>query len=166
MTSPTPTQRLAALEAQAFSNTAKIQRLDKQNRELNHFNQQQQTLSAKYQLDFNAVDLNTADDAPTTSPSQDTFLQRAPHLNPRPTPFYIAARSARGVRLSFVVSGMKGETLEYEADVVELAFVLQQTLKKRGRGGDTVHKSVREFLEVPLVNVAWEGREGEMGKLA
>ena len=64
-----------------------------------------------------------------------------------------------------MVPGFKGETLEYRVEIVDLAFVLERSLERRGYGDDMVQKGVLDFLEVPLVKVEWIGREGEIGSL-
>lgn len=69
------------------------------------------------------------------------------------------------MKLSFVVPGMNGETLELEAALLDLAFVLERTLKRRGWGGQMTKQGVLDFLEVPLVKVEWRGEEGEIGML-
>jgi len=146
--------RLAHLEAQAFANTAKIQELSAANRKLTVENEQQEELIARYQSDFsNAV------------PAPSLTNHRSPPPNVPPTPFYVAARTAPSLRLWFVVPGFKGEMLEYRAETVDLAFVLERTLERKGFGDDMVQKGVLDFLEVPLVKVEWTGREGEIGNL-
>jgi len=60
---------------------------------------------------------------------------------------------------------MNGETLELEAALLDLAFVLERTLKRRGWGGQMTKQGVLDFLEVPLVKVEWRGEEGEIGML-
>jgi len=121
--------------------------------------EQQQELIARYQSEF---------DYTTNDPTSGTPLitnRRFPPPNTPPTPFYVAARTAPSLRLSFVVPGFKGEMLEYRAETVDLAFVLERTLERRGFGDDMVQKGVLDFLEVPLIKVEWTGREGEIGNL-
>jgi hypothetical protein len=77
----------------------------------------------------------------------------------------VTARTAPTLKISFVVPGCKGETLDFEAEILDLAFVIERTLKRKGFGERMVQKGVLDFLEVPLVKVEWTGREGEIGKL-
>lgn len=84
---------------------------------------------------------------------------------PRATPFYIAARTAPSIELSFIVKGMKGELLDFPVENMDLAFLLQQILKRKGWKPATIHNSMTGFLEVPLIRVQERGKEGETGIL-
>lgn len=90
--------------------------------------------------------------------------RRAPPNTP-PIPFYVTARTAPTLQLSFVVAGFKGETLECKAEMMDLAFILQRTLQRRGLGEQMTRKGVCDFLEVPLIKVEWTGKLGDIGKL-
>lgn len=148
--------RLAKLEAQAFANTAKIQELSSTNAQLTTHNRQQNELITRFET-VSAI-------SPSISPSL-WARPGIPQLPKPPTPFHIAARTAPNLKLSFVVPGMNGETLELEAALLDLAFVLERTLKRRGWGEQMTKQGVLDFLEVPLVKVEWRGEEGEIGML-
>lgn len=164
-------KRLADLETQAFANTAKIQELSTRNRVLALENTQQQELISRYESDLESNDSNnTIHDRPTisnfTPPPTSLTRRHLPPPNIPPTPFYIATLSAPSLDLSFVIPGFKGETLEYRAEAVDLAFILERTLERRGWGEEMVQKSVLDFLEVALMKVTWLGREGKIGMLS
>jgi hypothetical protein len=151
--------RLTDLEAEAFANAARIQALSSTNAELAAKNRQQRSLSARYESHF-------ANSNPAREAAPSSLIQR--HLPPpgtSPTPFYITARTAPTLKLSFVVPGCNGETLDFEAEILDLAFVLERTLKKRGFRERMVQKGVLDFLQVSLVKAEWTGKEGEIGKL-
>lgn len=60
---------------------------------------------------------------------------------------------------------MHGEPLEVPIRMIDMAFVLEQTLKRKGWRNETVDRSVRDWMEVPLVGVGRRGREVEVGVL-
>ncbi|KAF2831201.1 hypothetical protein CC86DRAFT_136345 [Ophiobolus disseminans] len=160
----TTSQRLADLEAQAFANTALIQELSASNSQLTAESLQQQDLIARYESDFASDNgFPSADDSAALQPTSTNHCFPSPGI--LPTPFYIAARTAPSLRMSFVVPGFKSETLEYQVAVVDLAFLVERTLAKRGFRHETVQKGVLDFMEVPLIKVNWKGREGEIGNL-
>jgi hypothetical protein len=64
-----------------------------------------------------------------------------------------------------VIPGFNRETLGQAVNNVDLAFILQQTLRRRGWGEATTTKGVEDFLEYPMVKVIWRGAEGEFGRL-
>jgi hypothetical protein len=68
--------------------------------------------------------------------------------------------------LDFVIPGFQGETLEVAINNVDMAFVLQQTLRRRGWSEEMTKKGVEDFLAQPMVKVVWRGREGEFGNLS
>lgn len=86
----------------------------------------------------------------------------SPPPGPRPTPFYIAARTSPTIELSFIIQGMGGETMPFPVDTMDLAFILQRTLKRKGWKDQTIHGSVLGFLETPLLQVQKRGKEGEI----
>lgn len=164
---------LAALEAQALANTQKIAHLSRQKHLLTTENTRQEELLAKYRKDFDDDPEQDSSRAPS-SPYASRSLHEHGHLTgrsvqppgPLPTPFYIAVREARHVQLGFVIPGCKGETLDVDVNNVDLAFILQQTLQRRGWGELMVRQGVEDFLEKSMMRVMWRGREGEIGLLA
>ena len=84
---------------------------------------------------------------------------------PAPTPFYIALRQARHVNLCFIIPGFQGEALDVQMRTIDLAFVLEQTLKRRGWGDVTISRAVNDFLEKSMVEVQWRGKDGVRGLL-
>jgi hypothetical protein len=60
---------------------------------------------------------------------------------------------------------MHGEPLEVPMRMLDMAFVLEQTLKRKGWRDETVDRSVRDWMEVPMVGVEVRGRKGEVGIL-
>jgi hypothetical protein len=150
---------LADLEARVLANTAKIQCLNATNTQLALQNEQQEDLIAKYQAEINLNDKNTS--------MLRLPLESSAHVHPglHPTPFYIQARTAPQLQLSFVVQGMQGETLNFAVRSDDLAFLLKETLKSQGWGDAMVQRSVLEFLDVPMVMVSWRGKGGEIGVL-
>jgi hypothetical protein len=181
-------QRLAVLEALVRSNNEKIEELQHTNWLLTNYNTQQQSEIAQMQEDLgiSAQDFDTeiavedehislpesprarlmplARPPPQTQPSrrQPSWLHPP---GPAPTPFYLAAREANHLQLDFVIPGYNGETLGQSVNNVELAFILQQTLRRRGWGEVMTRKEVEDFLECPMVKVTWRGRKGEFGRL-
>ncbi|KAI4661568.1 uncharacterized protein J4E78_004357 [Alternaria triticimaculans] len=136
--------RLAALEALARENQEKIEALNHKNWLLSNQNIKMQEELAKLEEDL---------------------LERPPP-GPLWTPFYMTARNAPRLYLEFVIPGSKGETLGIAVNNVDLAFILQQTLRRRGWGEATTKRGVEDFLEQPMMKVTWTGREGEFGNLS
>jgi hypothetical protein len=64
-----------------------------------------------------------------------------------------------------VIPGFNGETLGQEVSDVDMAFILQQTLRRREWGEVTARKGIEDFLECPMVRITWRGGEGEFGRL-
>jgi hypothetical protein len=60
---------------------------------------------------------------------------------------------------------MQGETIEFSVDTLDMAFLLKQTLKKRGWKDETAQKSVLDFLEVPMIKASIPGHEPRTGIL-
>ncbi|KAF1830341.1 hypothetical protein BDW02DRAFT_609034 [Decorospora gaudefroyi] len=181
--SPSPnTTRLAILEAQAQENESNIDQLTHTNWLLrNHATLQQTTLTKlkqDFETEFPHFHIHIPD-TPTPAPVANTLVphededdhphhqQHTPRArpDPRPTPFYIAVRGAPALGIEFVIPGFRGETLGVGVDIVDLAFVLQQGLRRRGWGEVMTQKGVEDFLAWPVVEVKWRGREGELGRL-
>lgn len=101
-------------------------------------------------------------------PGLPTIQNHGPMFPPpshRPTPFYIAARTSPTIELSFIIQGMKGETLPFPVSTTDLAFILEQNLKRKGWKDKTIQRSVLGFLETPMIQVREMGGEGEIGIL-
>jgi hypothetical protein len=81
------------------------------------------------------------------------------------TPFYILARTAPQLHLSFVVPGYKEETLTFPVDTTDMAFLLERTLARKRWNEEHTRKSVVDFLEVPLVSVQFQGENERIGIL-
>lgn len=81
------------------------------------------------------------------------------------TPFYITARTAPSLQLSFVIEGMKGEVLNLPVDSIDLAFLLEQTLKRKGWKPATIENSVNGFLDMPLMQYQQRGKAAQTGIL-
>ncbi|CAN9335824.1 unnamed protein product [Alternaria sp. RS040] len=178
--------RLAALEALARKNEEKIEELGHTNWLLNNHNVQTQNEISKFEKDFSKeypnFDVKHANPTvlrpdppspPRESPVARHVLLARPRSDTRPqppgpfpTPFYLAAREAPQLDLDFVIPGFQGETLEVAINNVDMAFVLQQTLRRRGWGEEMTKKGVEDFLAQPMVKVVWKGREGEFGSLS
>jgi hypothetical protein len=148
---------LAHLEASARANTAKIQRLNEEHARLAHQNQEQQDFISRFE---NELGVHTNEASSSSDPSS-----RYAHPGPRPTHFYIAARSAQQLKLNFTIEGMQGEALSIPVRTVDLAFLLQQRLQKHAWSDERIHQSVLGFLDTPVVSVEWKGKEGEYGLL-
>ena len=86
---------------------------------------------------------------PARSTATETDQRRLPPPSTPLTPFYITARTAPTLTLSFVVPGCKGETLDFEAEILDLAFVLERTLKKRGIGERMARSISQVHLSFP-----------------
>jgi hypothetical protein len=164
----TPNDRLAALEAAAWANTSRIEHLSKTNKDLAYHNAQQRGLIAQYKQDF---DVDIEADIPlthtATSSTESTITPRPmfSHPGPRLTPFYLAARSSPLLSLSFVVQGMQGETLESDADTMDVAFMLEQTLKRRGWRDEKVKRSVlAPLMKAECMKSADVGRVGRLAR--
>jgi uncharacterized coiled-coil protein SlyX len=171
--------RIAALEAQVQENDKEIEVLSHTNWLLNNYSTQQEAEVSKFEEDFQRLYPELVDNPNPaaleslheTPQARDIPLHRrlTDQLYPLPSPpatlFYIAAREASPLNICFVIPGFRGETLEVQANNVDLAFILQQTLKKRGWGDVMTTKGVEDFLQVPMMKVAWAGEEGKFGKL-
>jgi hypothetical protein len=178
--------RLAALEALARENEKKIEELGHTNWLLNNHNVQTQNEISKFEKDFSKeypdFDIKHASST-VLRPHPPPPLRQSPvarHVllarpqsdkrpqppGPFPTPFYLAAREAPQLDLDFVIPGFQGETLEVAINNVDMAFVLQQTLRRRGWSEEMTKKGVEDFLAQPMVKVVWRGREGEFGNLS
>jgi hypothetical protein len=81
------------------------------------------------------------------------------------TPFYILARTAPQLQLSFVIPGYKEETLTFPVDTTDMAFLLERTLARKRWNEEHTRKSVVDFLEVPLVSVQFQGENERIGIL-
>lgn len=55
--------------------------------------------------------------------------------------------------------------MDFLVETVDMAFLLKQTLKKKGWKDETAQKSVLDFLEVPMIKVKSAGHEAEIGIL-
>jgi hypothetical protein len=177
--------RLAALEALARKNEEKIEELSHTNWLLNNYHIKTQEELSKLEGDFSdeypnfdTRHINPTDsrlgssppphDSPVTrhaSEARPQLIQR-PRPGPYPTPFYLAARDAPRLYLEFVIPGFKGETLQIAVNNIDLAFILQQTLRRRGWGEAMTKRGVEDFLEQPMMKVTWTGREGDFGNLS
>ena len=160
-------QYLADLEARAFANTSKIQQLSTINSNLRHENERQETLIARFSAELDNEDI---EDAPVMTQHSHTSGPHNRAMDPTPpgplhTPFYILARTAPHLTLNFVVQGMQGETLQFPIRNVDLAFLLERTLKRKGWRDETVQRSVLGWLQVPMMGVAWRGKDEEVGIL-
>jgi hypothetical protein len=178
--------RLAALQALARKNEKKLEELRHTNWLLNNHNIKTQDELSKFEENFsrehpsfNTRHINPTDSRPDQAPpipdspvathvphTRSRLDQRPQPPGPFPTPFYLAAREAPRLNLDFVIPGFKGETLEVAVNNIDLAFILQQTLRRRGWGEAMVKKGVEDFLEQPMMKVTWTGREGEFGYLS
>lgn len=65
----------------------------------------------------------------------------------------MTAESARALRLSFLIPGFQGENLEISVGELDLAFILQQTLRRRGWSSVMSTKAVEDFLNRPLLRM-------------
>ena len=176
--------RLAALEALARENQEKVEELNHKNWLLSNQNIKMQEELAKLEEDFGNVypdfpsrrinhsSFQANPSPPLNDPSVTRDVSHArPLLNQRPPPgpfwipFCMTARDAPRLYLEFVIPGSKGETLGIAVNNVDLAFILQQTLRRRGWGEATTKRGVEDFLEQPMMKVTWTGREGEFGNL-
>ncbi|KAI4701580.1 hypothetical protein J4E81_003320 [Alternaria sp. BMP 2799] len=176
--------RLAALEALARESQEKVEELNHKNWLLSNQNIKTQEELAKLEEDVRNVypDFDTRRtnhsnfQANPSPPLHDPSVARdvshaRPQLLERPppgplwTPFYMTARDAPRLYLEFVIPGSKGETLEIAVNNVDLAFILQQTLRRRGWGEATTKRGVEDFLEQPMMKVTWTGGEGAFGNL-
>lgn len=176
--------RLAALEALARENQGKIEELSHTNWLLNNQNIKTQEELAKLEEavsnvypDFDTRRSNALNFQSDPSPSLHDpcvtrnvsharqLLDQRPPPGPLPTPFYMTARDAPRLYLEFVIPRSKGETLRLAVNNIDLAFMLQQTLRRRGWGEATTKRGVEDFLEQPMMKVTWTGREGEFGNL-
>jgi hypothetical protein len=94
--------------------------------------------------------------------SQETRRQPSwlPPPGPPPTPFYLAAGEASHLQLEFVIPGFNGETLGQAVNNLDLAFVLQQTLRRRGWGEVMTTKGVEDFLECRWSRLLGGGQRG------
>jgi hypothetical protein len=81
------------------------------------------------------------------------------------TPFYILARTAPQLQLSFVIPGYREETLTFPVDTTDMAFLLERTLARKKWNEEHTRKSVVDFLEVPLVSVQFQGENERIGIL-
>ncbi|KAH7086744.1 hypothetical protein FB567DRAFT_602276 [Paraphoma chrysanthemicola] len=114
-------------------------------------------------------------DSDDLTPSSPHCLDSAiPHPDPltgpirpcsAPTPFYLTARAASSLELSFVVQGMRGEILTFPVEAVDMAFLLERTLLRRRWVRENAEKSVREWMNLPLVGVEIVGEEMDIGIL-
>lgn len=68
-------------------------------------------------------------------------------------------------QLSFVFPGYSGEAFEVPMQDVDLAFVLQERLKRMGWRDEGVEKSVGNFMERSMCKAVWRGKDGEYGIL-
>ncbi|KAF2036013.1 hypothetical protein EK21DRAFT_106846 [Setomelanomma holmii] len=179
-------QRIADLNAHAFANTRLITDLSRRNHELRTEHEQQQKLLAKFREELGDVkaltrlekldvdDLSDTDlenagydttAAPTARqtcplappPFPSSISNPSPQPSQPPTPFYVAARMAPPLRLSFIIPGIKGETLHVPIKMIDLAFILERRLEKKGWRKANVQQSVLDFLEVPLIRADWQG---------
>ncbi|KAG9188677.1 hypothetical protein G6011_07382 [Alternaria panax] len=178
--------RLAALEALACQNEEKIEELNHTNWLLNNHSVKTQDEISRFEKDFHKeypnFDMRHAkskDSQPDPSPplrellvARHVLLAR-PQSDKRPqppgpflTPFYLAAREAPRLDLDFVIPGFQGETLQVAVNNVDLAFILQQTLRRRGWSEEMTTKGVEDFLAQPMMEVAWQGRKSELGNLS
>lgn len=65
-----------------------------------------------------------------------------------------------------MIPGFKGETLEVAVNNIDLVFILQQTLRRRGWSEEMAKKGVEDFLAQPMMKVTWVGKNGEFGNLS
>jgi hypothetical protein len=178
--------RLAALEALAHKSEERIEELGHTNWLLNNHNVKTKEEISKFEEDFSkeypnfdTKQINPTDSQPDSSlplpespVAMHVFLTR-PYSNQRTrppgpflTPFYLAAREALQLYLDFVIPGSKGETLEVAVNNIDLAFILQQTLRRRGWSEEMTKKGVEDFLAQPMMKVTWMGKDGEFGNLS
>jgi hypothetical protein len=190
-----PNNHLAALEAQALANTRLITTLSHRNSALRTEQEQQDRLIARFHAEMGSLEalessrgqnvegkndtsVSNHSDVVARSPistststsivQQDFDLSTHPFPQPShvPTPFYITARAAPALRLSFVVQGMVGETLDFPILATELAFLLERALERQRWGAENVRYAVLGFLEVGLVRVERGGVEVGVGRLS
>ena len=178
--------RLATLEALARANEQKLEELGHTNWLLSNSNTKTGKEPLQFESDlrnntshfsYDNVDLEARKTLPSHAPLLKAHVpQHRPRLHHRPqhgrwpehpeTPYDVAARGAPRLQLSFIIPGCLGETLPVEVDSLDLAFVLQQALRRKGWREEMTHRGIEDFLEQPIIGVMWTGREGKIGKLA
>lgn len=170
---PSPHSRIAALEAQVGRNNVRIAELTHTNWLLHNYSDSVLEEIAKLDAEFSNRHIRLEDVLPEPWPCLPRPLvstSSVPTQDLQPPglsiPFYIAACKSPQLHLDLVIPGFKGETLELAVNNVDLAFILQQTLKRKGWGETTVQRSVRDFLEQSMMRVTWLGKEGEFGNLS
>ncbi|KAH3968799.1 hypothetical protein HBI56_124920 [Parastagonospora nodorum] len=152
-------KQLSELERRALINTAKIQALSKHNSQLTQQANVQAEPIARLDHEF---DIKEERNMPSTrSRPQSTPLPQ----EPRATPFYVLARTAPSLELNFLIQGLQGEPMEFAVNRVDMAFLLEQTLKRRGWKDATVQMGVLDFAEVSMMKVRFENGDGEVGIL-
>ncbi|OAL07505.1 hypothetical protein IQ06DRAFT_342231 [Phaeosphaeriaceae sp. SRC1lsM3a] len=115
-------------------------------------------------MDQNDIEKTDGKSCPTTLAVQNRdSIPLTP--GPRLAPFYITARTAPRVQLSFIVQGCKGELLDFPVNTIDLAFSLKQTPKRKGWKPTTIDNSVVGFLDEPLMQIQKRGKEAEIGLL-
>lgn len=170
---PSPHCRIATLEAEVYRNNIRIAELTHTNWLLHNYSDGVLEEIANLEVGFSNQDISIGDILPEPSPylqiplisTSSVPTQDLQRPGPLPAPFYIAARESPQLHLDLIIPGFKGETLKLAVNNVDLAFILQQTLKRKGWGDATIQRSVRDFLEQPMMKVTWLGKEGELGSL-
>ncbi|CAE7001748.1 hypothetical protein PTTW11_01288 [Pyrenophora teres f. teres] len=170
-----PASHVAALEAQAHMNQARIDELTHTNWLLNNYSKNMEMELSNFEAMFGIQHASPGDMLPEPSPSPsrspvDTYslpTQVFHHLEPlQPTPFYIAACASSRLSLNFVIPGFKGEAFELAVNSVDLAFVLCQALRRKGWRDSNIQQGVSDFLSHPTIKVTWQGKEGEYGNFS
>lgn len=152
-------KHLAELERRAFANTVKLQALPKHNSQLTQQANVQADLVTRFDHEFEAGENRIMSSTPT--PPQSTPLPQGPGA----TPFYFLARTAPSLELSFLIQGLQGEPMEFAVHSMDMAFLLEQTLKRHNWKDATVQRSVLDFLEVSMIKARFGNGEGEIGIL-
>ncbi|KAF2252963.1 hypothetical protein BU26DRAFT_560309 [Trematosphaeria pertusa] len=176
-------EKLAELEAQIKENAERIQGL---NTELRVYNQETEQFIALLRdqegiqissLDhqdaeaslreeyhdggegvFEDIDLRTPQSY--HRPQAQGMLPGAHHAGPSPpersTDWNSAAARAAALCLALVIPGASGELLEFPIEMHDLAFVLQETLKRKGWRKDCISIAIEGFLERPMIRIMHE----------
>jgi hypothetical protein len=157
--SKTPFRTRAPRSHQQSQDPSLFQAFSKHNSQLTQQANVQAELIARLDHEF---DIEEERNMPSTPPRpQSTPLPQ----EPRATPFHVLARTAPSLELNFLIQGLQGEPMEFAVNRVEMAFLLEQTLKRRGWKDATVQMSVLDFAKVSMIKVRFGNGHGEVGIL-
>lgn len=161
----TPLIQISTLESRAHANTQLLSILEARQQHLLCQAAQQHEELSRFEQEFACWQSSRSSSCPSTKNITRTTTIHPAIAERAFEPLHNASRKAQFVTLSFVIAGPRGEAVRQPLDRLSMAFVLHETLVKKGWTEDNVRRGVLGFLETPMMEVQWRGEAARLGRL-